>query len=81
MAARKGSGFALPGIAPNDLGDADERENGAEDRPMKVTDHEAHAKGDIETLENPDDSHQSHGDAEQGVDYSHKNIECGPHGG
>jgi len=45
---------SLPGIAPEDLGDADQRQDRAVNRPMKIADHEADAEGQIEALEDPD---------------------------
>jgi hypothetical protein len=75
------SGFVLTSIAPDDLGESDERENRAINRPVIVADHEADTKGEIEALEDPDDPHQNHHDADQGADDPHHDIECGPHRG
>jgi len=53
----KGSSLDLPGITPEHLGDADQREDRAVNRPMIVADHEANAESQVEALEYPDGAH------------------------
>jgi hypothetical protein len=66
--------ITLPGIAPDDLRDADQREDRAVNRPMKVADHEPNAECQIEALENPDRSHANHRSADQAANNPHRNI-------
>jgi hypothetical protein len=67
--------WSLPGIAPNDLSDADQRKNRAVDRPMKVPDHETDAERQIEALENPNGAHANHRNADEAAGKPHHNIE------
>src|ERR1039458_849810 len=69
----------LSGIAPEDLGDADQRQDRAVNRPMKVADHEADTEGQVEALEDPDGPHADHRNADQAADNPHYYIECSPH--
>src|ERR1700685_4387018 len=78
--APDGSINALSSIAPDDLGDADQRQDRAVNRPMIIADHEADAEGQVEALENPDSPHADHRKADQGADNPHCCIECFPHG-
>ena len=78
-AARESSGSRLPSIAPDDFGDADHRQDHAVNCPMKVTDHEADAEGEVEALKSPDGPHEDHRNADQATDNPHHNIEWSPH--
>ena len=46
---------------------------------MKVSNHEANAKGQVEALQHPDPSHQDHRNADQAADDAHGDIEGFPH--
>src|ERR1019366_1979357 len=76
--ALKGSG-PLPGIAPDNFGDADQRQDRAVDGPVKVADHEADSAGQVQALEDPDGPHADHRNADQAADNPHYYIECAPH--
>ena len=68
----------MPGVAPDHLSDADRREDSAIDGPVIVTDHKANAKGEVETLEHPDDTHEDHDNSDHAADDAHHLIECRP---
>jgi hypothetical protein len=61
------------------LGDADQREDRAVNRPMKVADHAPNAKSQVEALEDPDGPHSDHRNADQAADNPHHNIEWSSH--
>lgn len=71
--------WSLAGIAPDNLGDADQREDRAVDRPVKVADHESDAEGQVESLEDPDGAHADHRNTDQAADNPHHYIEWSPH--
>src|ERR1700691_2690747 len=78
--APDGSINALSSIAPDNLGDADQRQDRAVNRPMIIADHEADAEGQVEALKSPDCPHADHRNADQGADNPQCCIECFPHG-
>lgn len=70
-----GSETTLPGIAPDNLGDAHQREDRAANRPIKVSDHESDAEGEVEALEDPHGAHAHHRNPDEAADNPHHNIE------
>ena len=64
--------IALPRIAPVDLRRTDQRQDCAPQGPLLVVCHEAVEKGDVEALQDPDATHQHHGQAEQTDNCAHR---------
>jgi hypothetical protein len=69
----------LSGIAPDDFGDAHQRQDGAVNRPMIIADHESDTKRQVKALKDPHHSHQDHRDTDQRSDDAHDVIEGWPH--
>jgi hypothetical protein len=68
----------LPGVAPNNLTDTDNDHDSAIERPMLVPLHEAAAHctpGKIESLQEPNASHQDHQDTNEAAENPHDSIE------
>src|ERR1043165_2972304 len=72
----------LSHVAPCDLGDADDGEQSAIERPTNVVDHEPlHDCGrpDSEPLHHPDRAHRDHQQSDKAADDSHDDVEGVPH--
>jgi hypothetical protein len=68
----------LPGVAPNNLTDTDNDHDSAIERPVLVPLHEAAAHcapGKIESLQEPNASHQDHQDTNEAAENPHDSIE------
>jgi hypothetical protein len=67
--------LALPGVAPDHLAHADQRQDCAIDSPVIVADHEANAESEVQALKDPDASHQNHHNSYQTANYPHDDVE------
>src|SRR5690606_31957819 len=65
--------------APYDLSYAQQDEDRAVGRPLRIVGHEAVEKGDVEALEYPDPSHADQQHPEEGADCLHHDVERGAH--
>src|ERR1019366_8796541 len=74
--------FPLPKVAPNDLTHSNNQHDCAVECPVLVALHEAATEGSpckIQSLQDPDPSHQNHQDTDKAADYSHHRVEHTPH--
>src|ERR1035438_9073614 len=74
--------FPLPNVAPNDLTHSNNQHDCAVECPVLVALHEAATEGSpckIQSLQDPDPSHQNHQDTDKAADYSHHHVEHTPH--